>query len=327
MRRAIVTALVIVALAAALRAGPADAYPWPVKPFDRPHPVRGSFGDPRTVFRSPPTTAGVRTANGSFSFHNGVDISAPNGTAVYPVAAGVVTRVAAEEVSVSSAAGTVFQYWHITPTIRVGATVTARRTVLGHVQRPAGHVHLTEIAGGHPVNPLRRGHLAPYRDSTRPWIARLALRTSAGADLLPNQVGGRVVPVAEAYDRPTIHAPGTWAQMPVTPAQLTWRVETWAGKVAIPETTAWDVRETVPANALFWHAYARGTFQNMAVFANHYSLLQPGCFLFRLVDEPLDTTRLANGVYELVVTASDVAGHRSARRLRFTVWNPAGSTR
>ena len=62
-----------------------ESYGWPVKPFDRRHPVRGSFGDPRTVFTAPPTTAGVLHGAGQFSFHEGVDISAPNGTAVYPV--------------------------------------------------------------------------------------------------------------------------------------------------------------------------------------------------------------------------------------------------
>ena len=31
------------------------SYGWPVKPFNRQHPVRGSFGDPRSVFRGTPT--------------------------------------------------------------------------------------------------------------------------------------------------------------------------------------------------------------------------------------------------------------------------------
>ena len=57
-------------------------YGWPVKPFDREHPVRGNFGDPRTVFAGPPTRRTLMAAGGSFQFHFGVDISAPNGTAV-----------------------------------------------------------------------------------------------------------------------------------------------------------------------------------------------------------------------------------------------------
>src|SRR5436189_5077890 len=71
----------------------ATAYSWPVKPFDRPHPVRGSFGDPRTVFFGPPTQRTLLSGAGSFQFHDGVDISAPGGTAVYPVEAGTVAVV------------------------------------------------------------------------------------------------------------------------------------------------------------------------------------------------------------------------------------------
>ena len=62
---------------AAAAATESGSYGWPVKPFDKPHPIRGSFGDPRTLFRSPPTMDGLLTSNGSFSFHQGVDISAP----------------------------------------------------------------------------------------------------------------------------------------------------------------------------------------------------------------------------------------------------------
>src|SRR5262249_33751641 len=51
------------------RCGGRGAYGWPVRPFDRPHPVRGNMGDPRTVYS---------VKGGSFSFHNGVDVVAPN---------------------------------------------------------------------------------------------------------------------------------------------------------------------------------------------------------------------------------------------------------
>src|SRR5437660_1605435 len=47
----------------------AAGYGWPVKPFDREHPIRGNFGDPRTVFLTPPTPESVLTGGGSFSFH------------------------------------------------------------------------------------------------------------------------------------------------------------------------------------------------------------------------------------------------------------------
>ena len=52
-------------------------YGWPVKPFDQQHPVRGYFNDPRVL-------------DASHAFHFGVDVSAPDGTAVYAVAPGTV---------------------------------------------------------------------------------------------------------------------------------------------------------------------------------------------------------------------------------------------
>src|SRR2546425_8557731 len=64
------------------------AYGWPVKPFDQPHPIRGNFGDPRTIFAGPPTQRTLLSGSGVFQFHDGIDISAPDGTAVYPVASG-----------------------------------------------------------------------------------------------------------------------------------------------------------------------------------------------------------------------------------------------
>ena len=40
--------LTLTAAVALVGAAPALAdYPWPVRPFDRPHPIRANFGDPR----------------------------------------------------------------------------------------------------------------------------------------------------------------------------------------------------------------------------------------------------------------------------------------
>jgi murein DD-endopeptidase MepM/ murein hydrolase activator NlpD len=54
------------------------AYLWPLKPFDKQHPVRGFFCDPRI-------------AAGGKTFHFGIDIAAPAGTPVYAVAPGSVS--------------------------------------------------------------------------------------------------------------------------------------------------------------------------------------------------------------------------------------------
>ena len=104
MRATTTLAAVAAAFAVGLAwTGSALAYPWPVKPFTRPHPVRGNFGDPRTVFAGPPARLTLYSGGGAFQFHDGVDISAPDGAAVYPVEPGTVTRVTKEWVGVASA--------------------------------------------------------------------------------------------------------------------------------------------------------------------------------------------------------------------------------
>ena len=309
----------------ALAAGADSSYGWPVKPFHREHPVRGYFGDPRTMFFGPPTPATVLHGGGSFSFHQGIDISAPDGTDVYPVRSGRVTSVSNNWVRVASDGGQTFEYWHIAPRVRVGDSVEAEQTVLGRIMRPAEHVHLTEYAAGRVVNPLAPGHIEPYTDTTSPTVAAVSIRRPGSpANVFPSFVRGRVELVADAFDTPTMPAPGIWKGLPTTPALLTWHIERWHAKASTPETIAYDHRTSVPSNAAFWATYARGTYQNMAVFGPHYSYLQAGSYAFKLTPRPFDTRRLHDGVYELVVTATDMRGNSSSLRQRITIHNRAG---
>ena len=120
-------------------------YQWPVKPFAAQHPIRGNFGDPRTISRK---TFGVTGPGvpGQYSFHNGVDIAAAPGTPVYAVVSGTAYWRDGDAVFVRSG-DRYFQYRHITPTVQPGERVEAGVTVLGRVRFPANHVHLTEIDG------------------------------------------------------------------------------------------------------------------------------------------------------------------------------------
>jgi hypothetical protein len=323
-RRHFLPTLLLAVITLLVFASQAPAYPWPVKPFDVQHPVRGYLGDPRTVFAAPPTTAGVMTGTGSFSFHFGVDISAPDGTSVYPVASGTVTTVTREWVAVT-AGDRSFQYWHIKAAVVTGQHVDAGRTVLGTILRGAQHVHFTELEGGRIVNPLLPGHLTPYLDTTTPRVASISvLDPEARSQAMANFTRGSLWLVAEAYDTPALPVPGIWHGMPVAPALLTWRVQSWNGKVVVPTQVAADFRQTIPANSTFWTTYARGTFQNMSVFGKHYSYLQPGRFVFNLTHRPLDTTKLPDGVYDIIVTASDLAGNSSSSSLRITIHNRPG---
>ena len=304
----------------------AYSYGWPVKPFDRPHPVRGNFGDPRTLFHGPPTRRTLLAGGGAFQFHFGVDISAPDGTAVYPVMSGTVESVSKSWIRVASSGGPSFQYWHIVSKVSLGQHVERNVTVLGHIRRGAGHVHLTELDGGHAVNPLAPGHLGPYADKTAPVISSASFRTSVtGNDLMPEMLRGRVEIVVGSRDMPSLRVPGCWRDLPVTPALLEWRIErAETGTVVVPTQVAFDVREHVPPNASFWLVYARGSHQNMSVFGKHYSYMQPGAFLFRLTPGGFDTRQLRDDVYDLVVTATDIRGNHTSTKVRFSVHNNPG---
>jgi hypothetical protein len=291
--------------------------------------VRGGFGDPRTVFSGPPTQRTLLAGGGNFQFHDGIDISAPDGTAVYPVESGtvasVVTVKAAEHVVVASG-GRFFEYWHIAADVSVGQHVEADATVLGHILHGSGHVHLTELDGATPVNPLAPGRLGPYSDSTRPVVGSIGFRKSVtGRDLMPELLRGRVEIVADAHDTPALPVRGCWHGMPVAPALLEWRIQTAdTGKVVASTQVAYDVRDHLPPLSDFWRVYARGSHQNFSVFGKHYSYMQPGVYLFRLVPGGFDTRRLQDRVYDLVVTAVDIRGNRTSAVQRFSVHNKPG---
>src|SRR5437016_13033023 len=109
----VVAATLVFATASALASSTkhtGGSYPWPVKPFNQAHPIRGSFGDPRTLFFGPPSARTLLGGNGSFTFHTGVDVSAPDGTAVYPVESGTVRSVSNTWIAVDGGNGRTFPY-------------------------------------------------------------------------------------------------------------------------------------------------------------------------------------------------------------------------
>ena len=130
--------LVLALLALALgAASSAAAYPWPFRPFNKQHPIRGFFGDPRTVYQNG-VLAGGFDGPGFFSFHQGIDISAPDGTPIYPVMSGTAHYLGAATMNVDVGDGVVFQYFHIVPIVGEGEFVIAKRTILGYVEEVVG---------------------------------------------------------------------------------------------------------------------------------------------------------------------------------------------
>jgi hypothetical protein len=271
------------------------SYSWPLTPFDEPHPVRAYFNDPRI---SGPSRA----------FHFGIDISAPNGTPVFAVEAGVVHIEDPRAIAV--AAGSVdFGYWHVVPAVEHHQHV-ARHELLGHVDAPWLHVHFAERRDGTYRNPLRAGALTPWHDDTRPRVDRVTF--SRHGTVLPAQsVHGAVDVIAEAYDTPPIAVPAPWNDLPVTPARIRWRV-TRGSEVVRPWRTPVDFTKTLLPQSAFERVYATGTRQNHAG--------APGLYRFYLA-HTWSTSLVPDGAYELHVEASDLAGNTGTLRRAFTIAN------
>ena len=285
-------------------------YPWPLKPFDRQHPVRGFFGDPRTVFTGP--------EEGTFSFHSGIDISAFPGNPVYPVVSGTVVRVTPDLIAVSTVDARRFQYIHLDPRVHAGETVTASKTILGTIRPRWNHVHLTEIRESCAVNPLAPGHITPYADHTKPTVSAILFRAPSGRPMAKNDLDGKVRIVADAYDTPPIPSPIPWGSMPVAPERVTWSLATTAGRVLVRNTGA-DFRYGEPLRPQFCSVYAPGTEQNDAAVAGSFHWGKPGRYLFDLTPDLLNTGFLPDGRYVVTVNAIDSAENRGSRSTTVTV--------
>src|SRR6478735_1877856 len=214
------------------------AYPWPLEPFDRPHPVRGYFNDPRI-------------SGTSRAFHFGIDISAPNGTPVYAVRAGVVHLEGGRSLSVV-AGDTAFGYWHVVPSVAHRQRVE-RHELLGHVEAPWLHLHFAEHRAGSYRDPLRPGALSPWSDTTAPHVTKIVLSRN-GRALSADAI-------FEAHQMPPLKVPSPWDRLPVTPARLRWRVRR-GNRTVRPWHTPIDFSQGLLPPDRFNQIYAPGTRQN-----------------------------------------------------------------
>jgi hypothetical protein len=294
--------LFVAAFAAAFFATTAPAlasYGWPLKPFHQQHPVRGFFGDPR--FEDNGTRG---------TFHFGIDISAPNGTPVYATLNGIADRndLHPDVVEVSDGRATIFEYWHIIPTVRFGTTVYANRTVLGYIEKPWAHVHFAERVNGVYVNPLRLGALEPYRDPTRPTVHAISFEGDVSA---AGRVSGKIDVVVTAFDTTPLEVAPPWSDKPVTPALVQWELTGGRGLTSSSWRVAADFRGALPTVS-FDSVYARGTRPNFASTTGRYRF-----YLAR----GLDTRGLPNGTYRIVVRVSDTRGNEATASRTFIVAN------
>ena len=281
-------------------------YHWPIRPFDSMHPVRAAFGDPRTLAENEPFGMTGPGVPGAHSFHNGIDIAARPGTAVYPVVSGRVVTRGRNEIIVLTDDGRSFQYEHLKRVVHQGQLVVAQRTVLGWIQPEPCHVHLAEIDYGRVQNPLAPGHLEPYRDKTRPRATALYIDNGRPRPIVGGRLGARNRLVVAATDQPARPVSGPWDDLPQAPALVEWRL--FHSSTDTGWQVAADFRQTEPPPPDFWKIYAPGTFQNCPVFARHLYAGTPGRYLFHL---RLELAHRAGGGYRLEVRVADIRGNSS----------------
>jgi hypothetical protein len=282
-----------------------SSYGWPVKPFHRPHAVRGSFGDPRVGLA--PSGVGL-----TYSFHTGVDVVAGDGTPVYATLSGSVglDPKNPDAVWISDGRGTMFSYWHVLPAVRTGEHVTAYQTIVGHVQRPWGHVHFSEIRNGAFQNPLRPGAMGPYIDRTAPEVTAVTLERDA-RPVPVDRAHGSLDVIAQVDDPPANAIAPPWDGLAVMPAEVRWRVVGPHG-AGTRWATAFDVTRASPGDASYDSVFAQWTRQNHPEKAGRYRIY---------LAHALRTGELPNGLYRVEVRASDVCGNRTTARASLSIEN------
>jgi hypothetical protein len=279
----------------------ASAYGWPVKPFHEPHPIRGTFGDPRLHV----------DAEGELSaFHFGVDIVAHDGTPVYAVEPGVVVRRHTDSVTVGRPSGRRFGYWHVRPVVKSGTYVRLHQ-LLGYVQTGFGHVHFAESVLGSYRNPLRKGALSPFYDHTAPTVSSVQVLTPAGSPADDQHIAGPVDIVANVYDTPPLTPAPPWNLARLAPSSIWWDLLDRSGAV-VETSLAVDFRFDLPPNGLYSSIYAPGTYQNKP----H----RPGNYVFWIA-HGFDTASLPDGTYTLDVKATDTRDNIGTASLQLTTAN------
>jgi hypothetical protein len=253
---------------------------WPLKPFHRQHALRAGLDEHRPS-----------------GFHLGIDIQAKDWSAVYAIQPGrahvLDSRWPDARVQVGN-----FIYWHVHPAVRDGQKVIPYVTVIGHVLRSMGHLHLSELAAdGTSLNPLRPGGrvLAPYGDDEPPVIAAPRIQSD-----------GRVA--VQAFDPQSFRVRTRYLTPVLAPAALAYRL--WHRDGTPDGPLQWALRATHHLD----DALAADVFTPRAQEPGYF------CFATKPLCKPVWDYWLAGGLAPRI----DLA-HARGERLTVYAWDWAGN--
>ena len=274
-------------------------YPWPVKPFDRQHPVRAFFNDPRVQ-------------DASHAFHFGIDVSAPDGTAVYSVTPGeVFIEDKGNAIGVQAPDGRAFGYWHVKPAVAHHQQVGLHQ-LLGHIEPGWGHVHFAESLHNAYRDPIRPGALQPFVDVGHPTISKIMFRRGTSTQDLPtDRIKGRT---ADLLREPTTRRRCTCRRRgrtcPSRPRGCA-TASSCAGRCVLPLCNGVDLRVFRKPDS-YNDIYGPETRQN------HPN--KPGLYSFILAHD-WNSAQFPNNRYNLEVQVADIHGNAASSTLAFTITN------
>lgn len=293
---------------------------WPVKPFDGPHRVRGTFGEVRGLIgvagaagltgpRLHDFLAGLNPVLpvGRRIIHHGIDIVAPDLTPVYALTDGIAKWGGANNYSRFVRVGD-FEYVHLKDPIREGARVKAFSTVIGKVFPGQAHVHFTRWAGGRPVNPLGFGGMLGYVDTAPPEIHDLLAYRNSGARVNVQKINGGVALFVNATDVQSNGGNHTGVY------KLGYAIKNASGATVVGPYKCFQMDVAPPdaiGNVLYTTQSTRHKFDPF--FWTRLTVKSPSA------DGLLHTGHLPPGAYTVEVTAADIAGNTTTRGFPITI--------
>ena len=319
--------LALIALVAAcLAPSGAAAYSWPFKPFNKQHPIRGFFGDPRTVYLNgvlvgrlrrarlllvPPGDRHLRARRHADlprrKRHRALPRRRDAQRRCRPEQGGRRGRLPVLPHRPDRRRGRAGDREEDDPRLRAAA-VPAR--ALDGDQRHA----LGEPVAAGPSDAVCRPHEADdprrRRSATRPARCRP-----------PLGLCGRIELAVDAFDTPPVPVPGKFRGLPVAPALVRWNIARLERHRRRPVAHRRRLPHDRPRQrAASPTSMPRAPTRTRRASATSSTRRCPASYLFLLAGN-FDTTSLANGVYRLTARVSDERGNTATFTERFSVLN------